>query len=355
MKLRNRTIGICFLPGRESSYARCRVLLTGLRAAGLIVHDCSSSKKNGLRYLISVVRFLKSKCECDIIFVGFFGQFLVPFVRLFTRKKIVFDTFLSAYQTLAFDRKVITPNGIGARIIRFVEKLSCQLANACLLDTEQHIEYFIKEYHLDRRKFRRSFLGAEIPEAIVAPVQNTTDSIVHFHGEFQALHGVKFIIEAAKQLPEIKFRMIGSGRELDACIFHSKTLNAKNVEFIPMVPFETVKAYIAEATVCLGVFGETQKAQLVIPIKVYECLAMRKPVITSDTPAIRELLTHEEDVFLCTPADSDDLARAILILVSDVSLRNKIAANGYRTFLERCSPKIIGQDIANLCEEILGR
>ena len=135
------------------------------RAAGLVVHDCSSSKKSGLRYFIGVVRFIKSKWECDIIFVGFFGQFLVPIVRLFTRKKIVFDTFLSAYQTLAFDRKVISPKGIAAAIIRFVEKLSCQIADACLLDTQQHIDYFIKEYHLDRSRFHRSFLGAESAEA----------------------------------------------------------------------------------------------------------------------------------------------------------------------------------------------
>jgi glycosyltransferase involved in cell wall biosynthesis len=198
-------------------------------------------------------------------------------------------------------------------------------------------------------------LGAEGAAASPDPVPRMTEPIVHFHGEFQALHGVKFIIEAAKRLSEIKFRMIGSGRELDACIRYCKRLNAKNIEFIPMVPFETVKRYIEEATVCLGIFGETQKAQLVIPIKVFEALAMGKPIITSNTPAIRELLTHGEDVFLCDRADSDDLARAIQTLLTDTELRNKIAINGYRTFLERCSPKKIGQDIANVCEEILRR
>lgn len=355
MKARNSTVRICFFPGRESSYARSRVLLAGLRAAGLRVHDCSSSKKNVLRYFISIFRFFKWKRECDVILVGFFGQFLVPIVRLFTRKKIIFDTFLSAYQTLAFDRKVIDPNGLAAAIIRSVEKLSCQIADACLLDTEQHIDYFINEYHLDRNKFHRSFLGAEIPEVIAAPVSKTNGPIVHFHGEFQALHGVKYIIEAARHLPETKFRMIGSGRELEECIIYCKTLKAENVEFIPMVPFEIVKSYIKEATICLGIFGETEKAQLVIPIKVYEALAMGKPVITSNTPAIRELLTHREDVFLCNPADSDDLAQAIRTLLTDANLRNRIATNGYRTFLERCSPKIIGEDIADLCEEILGR
>ena len=320
-----------------------------------MVHDCSSSKKSALRYFIGFARFLKLKGECDIILVGFFGQFLVPIVRLFTKKKILFDAFLSAYQTLAFDRKVISPKGVTAAIIRFVEKLSCEIADSCLLDTQQHIDYFIKEYGLDSRKFHRSFLGAECAKVRPDSIPRTNEPIVHFHGEFQALHGVKFIIEAAKQLPEIKFRMIGSGRELEACILYCKMLKAENVEFIPTVPFDTVKRYIEAATVCLGIFGETAKAQLVIPLKVYEALAMGKPVITSNTPAIRELLTHGKDVFLCDSADSDDLARAIRTLLTDANLRHKIAINGCRTFLERCSPRMIGQDIANLCEEILGR
>jgi glycosyltransferase involved in cell wall biosynthesis len=166
---------------------------------------------------------------------------------------------------------------------------------------------------------------------------------------------VKYIVEAAKKLPEAKFRLVGSGRELEACISQCKILKIENVEFVPMVPFETVNAYINEATICLGIFGETQKAQLVIPIKVYEALAVGKPVITSNTPAIRELLTHGEDVFLCDPADSDALARAIQSLLSDGVLRKKIATNGHRTFLERCTPEKIGREIANLCEEILGR
>jgi glycosyltransferase involved in cell wall biosynthesis len=346
-------IRVCFFPGRESSYTRSRVLLNGLREAGLIVHDCSSSKRGFLRYFSAFGKFLKFERDSDVIFVGFFGHVLVPIVRLWTRRKIIFDTYLSAYQTLAFDRKVISPKGVRAAVIRFVEKLSCRLADACLLDTEQHIEYFVREYHLDRGKFHRSFVGAEYPEAVSSTYQTPDDPIIHFHGEFQALHGVKFIVEAAKLLPQIKFRMIGSGRELDTCVNYCKALKADNVHFIPWVPFETLQQYIKEATVCLGIFGETQKTQLVIPIKVYEALAAGKPIITSDTPAIRELLTDGKDVFLCNTGDSDHLAWAIRTLLADDDLRNSIAANGHQTYLQKCTPEKIGRDIANLCGELL--
>src|SRR5688572_17465762 len=145
MKAQQPAISVCFLPGRESTYARSRVLLKGLREAGLIVYDCSSSNKGFLRYFSAFGKFLKFERDSDIVFVGFFGQGLVPIVRLWTRRKIIFDTYVSAYQTLAFDRKAIRPRGLGAALIRFVEKLSCRLADACLLDTEQHIDYRSEE------------------------------------------------------------------------------------------------------------------------------------------------------------------------------------------------------------------
>jgi glycosyltransferase involved in cell wall biosynthesis len=328
-------------------------LLKGLRQAGLIVHDCSSSRKGILRYVSGLIKFLKFKRNSDIILVGFFGQGLVPIVRLCTSRKIIFDTYVSAYQTLAFDRKIIHPRGILATLIRFVEKLSCQLADVCLLDTEQHIEYFTKEYHLDRGKFRRSLVGAEYPDVGSTISETPEHPVIHFHGEFQPLHGVKVIVGAAKLLPGAKFRMIGSGRELNTCMNYCKALGAGNVEFIGSVPFEMLQAYIKAATICLGVFGDTEKTQLVIPLKVYEALAAAKPVITANTPAIRELLTHGKDVFLCNHADPTDLARAINTLLTDADLRSKIAVNGHRTFRERCTPEQIGQDIGRLCKEML--
>jgi len=346
-------IRVCFFPGRESSYVRSRVLVKGLRQAGLIVYDCSHPARNGFRYVIGFSRFLRFKHHSDIIFIGFFGQFLVPVVRLFTRKRIIFDTFLSAYQTLAFDRQSINPCGFRAAIVRIIERLACQQANLCLLDTNQHIEYFVREYSLDRNKFRRSFLGADDSISFEFTPNKRMDPVVQFHGEFQALHGVKFIVEAAKLLPDVKFRMIGAGKELKSCIDYSKEREINNVDFVPPVPYSQIPKYISAATICLGIFGDTEKTQLVIPFKVYEALALGKPVITADTPAIRELLKHKEDVYLCKPANPHDLASAIRVLLEDEILRNKIASNGRQTFVNQCTPRKIGESIAHLCERLL--
>lgn len=346
-------MNICYLPGRESSYVRTRVLLHGMRSAGLTVFDCSFPKRARYRYLVSFCKFLFYKGKSDVVFVGFLGQPLMPLVRLFTRKKIIFEAFLSVYQTLAYDRKSIAPGGLIAKIVRFFERLSCRLSDVVLLDTNQHIDYFLKEYHLDRQKFRRLFLGADDTLMYPRPQDSAGDFLVHFHGEFQALHGAKYIVEAARLLPEINFQMIGKGKELAYCLELAKRHDLKNIRFIPPVRFDLLPGYIHQAAVCLGIFGETQKTRLVIPLKVYEALAMGKPIVTADTPAVRELLTHRENVYLCEAANPASLANAIKELYSDGSLRQRIANNGFEIFQKKCSPQILGQEVLKISRELL--
>ncbi len=348
-----KPLTICYFPGRESSYVRTRVLKRGLKEAGAIVYDCSYDKKSVFRYIVGFFRFLKYKHKCDIILVGFLGQFLIPFVRLFTRKKIIFEAFLSTYQTLAFDRKSIKPEGIQASIVRYMEKLSCQLSDMVLLDTHEHINYFIKEYSLDKRKFHRSFLGCDdtIMKQTATPKEDAF--LIHFHGEYQALHGTKYIIEAAQLLPDIKFQMVGGGRELEERKKQAHDLGLKNITFIPPVAFFEIPQYMSKANICLGLFGETEKTQLVIPFKVYETLALGKPIITANTPSIKELVTHKENIYLCDCANPKSLAEAITDLKNDPLLREKIAKNGRKIYEEQCSPKIIGEDIIQLANKLL--
>ncbi len=324
-----------------------------MREAGLIVHDCSFPRRNFLRYVIGFVKFLKHKNQSDIIFVGFLGQFLVPFVKLFTRKPIVFDAFVSIYQTLAFDRKSISPNGLLAKCARFVDRFSCQIADRVILDTEEDVNFFVREYKLDRGKFFRVFAGSDDSVMHPVPGRDSREFLVHFHGEFQPLHGAEYIVEAARLLPDISFQMIGGGRMLEFCRGRAERYRLNNVQFMPPVSYEQLPLYMSQASICLGIFGNTQKAQLVIPHKVYEALAMGKPVITTDTPAIRELLTHRENVYLCEAANPASLANAIKELYSDASLRQEIANNGFEIFQKKCSPRVLGEEVLKVSRELL--
>ncbi|MDO8580971.1 MAG: glycosyltransferase [Candidatus Omnitrophota bacterium] len=345
-------ISICYFPGRESQYSRTRVLLKGMQEAGLNVYDCSYPKKNALRYFVGFSKFLRCKHQCDVILIGFFGQFLVPLVKIFTRKKIIFEAFVSAYQTLAYDRCSIDPRGILAKCIRTIERLSCQLADIVLLDTEEHIKYFTQEYHLEKDKFYKSPVSCDTTVMYPRAEEDPHKFIVHFHGEFQALHGANYIIEAAQILPETFFQLVGKGKGLNECRCLVDKYRLTNVQFSSSVSLEELSSLMAKASVCLGIFGNTPKTQMVIPFKVYEAMAMRKAIITADTPAIRELLTHQKNAYLCRTADAQSLANAICVLRLDQGLRQAIAEQAYQTFQHQCTPKIVGEQIREFAKNL---
>lgn len=120
----------------------------------------------------------------------------------------------------------------------------------------------------------------------------------------------------------------------------------------PKVPQQELPDRIRKADICLGIFGDTDKAARVIPNKVYEAIAMRKAVISADTPAIRELFTDRENILLCKRADPRSLADAILELCHNADLRHRIAEGGYRLFQERATPEKIGAELLSCLQNL---
>jgi glycosyltransferase involved in cell wall biosynthesis len=354
--IKNRhKLRVCYWPGRETSYSRTRVIIRGLKQADVDIelYDCSSEGKTFARFFKGFFKFLSVKRKSDLIMVGFFGHFIVLVVRLFTRKKIIFDAFVSLYQTMVFDRQVFKSKGLLSCWARMIDKLACHFAEKILLDTDQHIDYYVEEYGLNRFKFLKLAASADDSVFFPRPEKVSGDFMVHFHGEFQRLHGTTIIFQAAFFLPDIKFRIIGRGKEYTASRHKAITQGATNIEFLPAVNYEHLAELMSEASVCLGIFGETQKAGMVIPHKVYEALALGKAVITADTPGARELLENGKTALLCPPGDPQALAAAIRRLKEDESLRRSLGVNGRNLFEEKCRPEILGNQLASWITEIL--
>ncbi|MBI4812186.1 glycosyltransferase [Candidatus Falkowbacteria bacterium] len=177
--------------------------------------------------------------------------------------------------------------------------------------------------------------------------------LVYFHGNFIPLQGVKYIIGAAKVLlphEDIRIKIIGAGSGYDEIRALAIKLELKNIDFVGRLPVEQLPAHLLEADVCLGIFGATPKTQRVIPNKVYESIAMAKPAISADTPAMKELFTDRENILFCRHADPEDLAAKILELKNNEELKNKIARGGYELFQKRAAPRIVAKNLLSELE-----
>lgn len=339
----------------DPNYARNWVLINGLRANDVEVIELRR-KPSRLNFVKLPFDYIRLKEKFDVMIVGFPGQEVMFLARFLTRKPIIFDAFTSHYGGYILDRKKYSRNSLMAKYYRFLDKWSCKLADLVLLDTQAHINFFLNEYNLSREKFRRIFVGVSGESIASYPAINNVQNKfkVLFFGTYIPLQGVEFIIRAAKILenePDIIFNLIGQGQERKKIENLVSGLELKNVIFQGMLSIEKLREEMANSDISLGIFGNSPKTSLVIPNKIYEALAIGKPIITADTEAIRELF-DEDDMVLIPPADEKALAEAIFKLKSDPVLREKLAANGHQKFINLLSYQILGRQLKDIIMQL---
>jgi glycosyltransferase involved in cell wall biosynthesis len=182
---------------------------------------------------------------------------------------------------------------------------------------------------------------------------------VLFFGKYIPLHGIDTILNAANLLKKeknIHFRMHGTGQLKEDAVRQAQSLGLENVTFTDWLEDASrLSSEFAPYQVCLGAFGDTRASRMTIQNKIYEGMAMRKAVITGDSPTVRSVFTDRDHLILCPRADPAALADAIVLLRDDAALLRHISENGYRMYTERFSTKAIGHQAKKHLEELVNR
>jgi glycosyltransferase involved in cell wall biosynthesis len=320
-------------------YVRQSVIRSYLKTTpGIEVVECIYNKKGWSRYVCALWKFFwLNKRDIDVVVVGFRGQEMVPLVHLMTKKPIVFDAFLSIFDTLCNDRKKFSPHSVLGRAAYWLDKKDCQIADHIILDTQAHITYFAQTFSIPQEKFSRIFVGAN--DKLFYPrvtLDHPEAFTVFYYGTVLPLQGIDVILQAALILKDelgVKFRLIGPIRNAYRAWLDEHHL--QNVVFADWVPYHQLPEEIALADCCLGGhFAENPKALRVIAGKAFQFIAMKKPVIIGASKATKELFNDRENCYMVPVGDPQSLARAILALQHDQPLREKISENGYKLFLQ---------------------
>ena len=349
------------MAGRELTYQRNDVLLRAFRRLGQVEvvenkHPSRSLIRNSFWIALAALPKLLAK-KYDLIFVGFYGHLLMLPVGLLARLRripVLFDVFVSNYDTLVQDRQTISPNSPGAKLAGWLDKTTCALATHLLLDTPLHVDYFVETYHLPPEKFSAIPVGCNedlfTPKTVIPPSAPPTK--VLYYCTYLPLHGADIVVHAAEQLKNlpIHFHLIGDGQEYEKVRAEAATL--PNITFSPSVSLETLRDEIASADICLGGhFGVSDKAGRVVPGKVYQILAMARPLIASNSPANGALL-NDGGALLVPAGDASALSQAILRLHTDPAFRAKLARDGFEHYQTTCSEGIIRGKLQNIVAHI---
>jgi glycosyltransferase involved in cell wall biosynthesis len=340
---------ILFACGREPAYTRNDVILRALRRLGTA--EAITDGRPGsltLRSLRVAARLVpKLAGRYDLVLIGFYGYLLMLMAGVLARRPVLFDAFVSNYDTLCFDRAQFSPASLPGRLAFYLDWLTCQRADHVLLDTELHADYFARTFGLPSSKLSALPVGCNEDLFHPSPAFASLNGETHvlYYSSYLPLHGVETVVRAAASLrseSRLRFRLIGGGQDYERVRRLADRLALDNVTFVPPVPLEALPAEIATADICLGGhFGPGLKAGRVVPGKVYQMLAMARPVIAADTPANCALLAHRQSALLCPPADPQALADAIHELHRDADLRQQLAVHGHELYVMQCSEAVI--------------
>lgn len=352
---------VLFLAGRETEYTRNQVMLAALRNCSE-VDVIASSKRPGSLLLNSILIAVRAmplllRKKHDLVFVGFYGHIIMRLIAPLARCPIVFDAFISTYDTLCFDRRRFAPGSLAGRAAFALDRYATQKAQRVLLDTENHVDYFVETFSVPRAHYSAVPVGCS--EAIFRPAHLPVPgefTKVLYYSSFLSLHGVDVILQAAARLRNkpIRFRLIGEGPTLEAMKAEARRLELDNLTFeSPISPVELAAA-ISASDICLGGhFSTSGKAARVIPGKAYQALSVGRPLIIADAPGNREIFNHNVNAILVPPVEPVALADAILELSRDAGHRQALAEAGRALFREHCSETVIFHRVKKLIAEVV--
>ncbi len=347
---------ICYFGSFDPNFSRNHILIDGLKRNQIKVIYCRGKGLALFRYLSLFRKFNQIKNSCDAIVVGVLGHFDLPIAwlcGLLWHKKIIFDAFISIYDTYVFDRVICSPMSLHAKWFWWIDKISCSLADVVLLDTHAHINYFVKTFHLPRRKFYHLPIGGD--DTIFTPKlktnHNRSKTIIEFHGMFTRLQGAEYFIQAAKKLESksnLEFWLIGNSRHYRYPINLYHQLKPQNLKYFPRLSIKNLARKVSAADITIGQLGATSKAKRVFSFKIMHGLACGNAIIAPRVPPITKILKDRKNCLLISPGSVNELCRAIMTLSGNISLRTQIASEGQKIYQQQFSNYQLGKQFKQI-------
>lgn len=297
-----------------------------------------------IAHILVLGRYLAAR-QPDVLYIPYPAVFVLLLLSALPRsrcpRRMVADAFISLYDTIVLDRRLLRAESRVARALWRIEGKALATADQVIVDTPQNARFLSDLFRLPEAKFNVTPLATDEIHFRFTPYQARTATCrVVFFGALAPLHGVMTILEAARMLAhrsDIQFSIIGDGQESDA-VSDWLRQNRANVNWTrEWQSSAQIAEALANADICLGIFGKGQKAQRVCPYKLYACAAVGRAIVTGDTEWARSIKTTDAAApFSLVPVgDSKALAMRIVWLAGNPQTRETLANNARRFYDER--------------------
>jgi len=159
-------------------------------------------------------------------------------------------------------------------------------------------------------------------------------------GGFHRGRGIEFILDVAERMPGVGFHFFGGTNKQ---IRRLKQKSPPNAHFYGYItPAQTYMARNAADVLLMPYQKEvmvsqnaSETSQWMSPVKLFEYMSSRKPIVSSNHKVLREVLEHGRNSVLCESNNAGQWIQAIKSIQEDKKLRKDISETAYMDFVDK--------------------
>lgn len=293
-------------------------------------HDNNLVKRAIREILMAVNLFRKSlDLKTDIVIASSPSMFLIPLAWLLAKlkkAKLIYDlrdlTWLYIRETANYSR-------LNATASNLIEKFMVALikkGDIIVSPTDGVTKYLIENYNIDNYKILTIMNGVSNSLINLSKSIHSHDThkeynnpIVYYIGLFGNNHGIETILETARQLPKIRFRLVGGGTHQETLLEYISINSIKNVEIMSYVTSEKdIAKHYNESTILLSHIKDTPVMNLTaIPAKLFEYMAFGKPIVYAAQGISVDFVNEIGCAISVQPDNPEQMAQAIKYLLNN--------------------------------------
>ena len=191
--------------------------------------------------------------------------------------------------------------------------------------------------HVIKNGVDLSFYNPDVPrdeDAVDSRLKGkTVAAYVGTHGMAHALHTILEAADKLRDRDDIVFLMVGDGAEKEKLTKMREEMQLDNVIMLDQMPKDAMPSIWAVTDVSLVLLKNEDLFKTVLPSKIVESMAMRRPIVLGVRGEAQALVESADGGICIEPENAAELAEAVVKLADDKALADKYGQSG-RSFVE---------------------
>ncbi len=287
----------------------------------------------GLRLI--VVSHLRRRGAVDVIYARFSASVVLPLLllRVFMPSTLFLFEINTPAAISAADR-----HAVARWVSRMIDKATLAFSSGVFVVTEELRSLLVEQHGqwvqskvlvnangVNPKRFRPLGDAEAIHSYREALGIVPGECAVGYAGKALPHHHLDLLARVIGEVCEVPLRMVVAGNMDSICVGELEKLGRGKVTLVGEIPYERVPLFLNAADILALPHGPSYGCVLhQSPIKLFEYMAVGKPVVASRIGEMERVIRHNENGVLVGPNDASNLKHELVRLAKDSGMRQRL-------------------------------